>query len=74
MVEPIYVPVLPARRDAWNAYAELDVCVRRRIAPLWTLVPHAGRERTHELRRAPTRHGRSPVSRPEGECAAGCHT
>ncbi|MGW2522895.1 beta family protein [Streptomyces sp. NPDC001617] len=46
MVEPIYVPVLPARRDAWNAYAELDVRIRRRIAPLWTLVPYTGRERT----------------------------
>lgn len=46
MVEPIYVPVLPGRRDAWNAYAELDARVRRRIAPLWTLVPYTGRERS----------------------------
>lgn len=45
MTEPIYVPVLPARRDAWNAYAQVDPRVRRRIAPLWTLVPHTGRER-----------------------------
>lgn len=55
MVEPIYVPVLPARRDAWNAYAELDVRVRRRIAPLWTLVPHTGRERPRGGRAAPAR-------------------
>ncbi|MGW3118746.1 beta family protein [Streptomyces sp. NPDC001107] len=53
MVEPIYVPVLPARRDAWNAYAELDVRVRRRIAPLWTLVPHTGRERPRGERTTP---------------------
>ncbi|MET8028802.1 beta family protein [Streptomyces avermitilis] len=46
MVEPIYVPVLSARRDAWNAYAQLDIGVRRRIAPLWTLVPRTGTERT----------------------------
>lgn len=46
MVEPIYMPVLPMRRDAWNAYAQLDFRLRRRIAPLWTLVPHSGRERT----------------------------
>ncbi|OQR63319.1 hypothetical protein B6E66_15545 [Streptomyces maremycinicus] len=45
MVEPIYVPVLPARRNAWTAYAALDPRVRRRIAPLWTLVPHTGPER-----------------------------
>ncbi|MFI7295738.1 hypothetical protein [Streptomyces sp. NPDC050121] len=46
MVEPIYVPVLPTRRDAWTAYEALDPLIRRRIAPLWTLVPHTGPERT----------------------------
>ena len=53
MVEPIYVPVLPAKRDAWNAYAQLDLRVRRRIAPLWTLVPHIGTERTRGERTTP---------------------
>lgn len=46
MVEPIYIPVLPTRRDSWNAYAQLDFRLRRRIAPLWTVVPHSGPERT----------------------------
>lgn len=46
MVEPIYVPVLPTRRDAWEAYEQLDLDVRRRIAPLWTIVPRTGLERT----------------------------
>ncbi|WP_406167595.1 hypothetical protein [Streptomyces sp. NBC_00996] len=53
MVEPIYMPVLPAKRDAWNAYAQLDLRVRRRIAPLWTLVPRIGTERTRGERAAP---------------------
>jgi hypothetical protein len=63
MVEPIYVPVLPARRDAWNAYAELDAGVRRRIAPLWTLVPYGGRERPRGERA-------TPVQTPDGDQAA----
>jgi hypothetical protein len=53
MVEPIYVPVLPTRRDAWHAYAQLDLRLRRRIAPLWTVVPHAGHERTRGEPSAP---------------------
>ncbi|MEU3982765.1 hypothetical protein AB0F77_22150 [Streptomyces sp. NPDC026672] len=54
MTEPLYVPVLPARRGAWSAYAQLDVRVRRRIAPLWTLVPRVGPERTRGERAVPT--------------------
>lgn len=46
MVEPIYVPVLPTRRDAWEAYEQLDFAARRRIAPLWTIVPRTGPTRT----------------------------
>ncbi|MBI0296973.1 hypothetical protein JBE04_21515 [Streptomyces sp. PRKS01-29] len=46
MVEPIYVPVLPTRRSAWDAYASLGAEVRRRVAPLWTVVPRVGPERT----------------------------
>ncbi|MFF2460666.1 beta family protein [Streptomyces mirabilis] len=53
MVEPIYVPVLPARRDAWTAYERLDVRVRRRIAPLWTIVTRVGPERTRGVRPVP---------------------
>lgn len=53
MVEPIYVPVLPTRRGACEAYAELDLSVRRRIAPLWTVVPHTGPERVRGERAAP---------------------
>ncbi|EFL23255.1 conserved hypothetical protein [Streptomyces himastatinicus ATCC 53653] len=45
MVEPIYVPVLPTRRNAWDAYARLAFGVRRRIAPLWTVVPRVEPER-----------------------------
>lgn len=52
MVEPIYVPVLPTRRGAWEAYAQLDFSLRRRIAPLWTVVPRIGRERTRGERAA----------------------
>ncbi|TMU92394.1 hypothetical protein [Streptomyces sp. DASNCL29] len=46
MVEPVYVPVLPTRRSAWDAYASLEPHVRRRVAPLWTVVPRVGPERT----------------------------
>lgn len=56
MVGPIYVPVLPMRRDAWNAYAQLDLRIRRGIAPLWTVVPHSGRERTRGVTSAPDWH------------------
>ncbi|MFD8028861.1 hypothetical protein ACGFYM_24840 [Streptomyces sp. NPDC048231] len=37
---------LPARRDAWQAYERLDARARRRIAPLWTVVPRTGPERS----------------------------
>ncbi len=42
---PVYVPVLPVRRAAWRAYEKLDIRVRTRIAPLWTVVPRTGPER-----------------------------
>ncbi|WBO66998.1 beta family protein [Streptomyces camelliae] len=53
MVEPLYVPVLPARRNAWEAYERLDFSVRGRIAPLWTLVPRIGPERTRGVPSTP---------------------
>ncbi|MGY0058418.1 hypothetical protein ACWY4P_18000 [Streptomyces sp. LZ34] len=53
MVEPIYVPVLPARRDAWDAYTLLEFGIRQRIAPLWTVVPRVGPERTRGVRPVP---------------------
>lgn len=53
MVEPVYVPILPTRRNAWNAYARLDLRIRRRIAPLWTVAPRIGPERTRGTRAAP---------------------
>ncbi|MEV2195355.1 hypothetical protein AB0I02_30970 [Streptomyces phaeochromogenes] len=53
MVEPIYVPVLPAKRSAWAAYAQLDLDLRLYIAPLWTLVPRIGPERTRGARTVP---------------------
>ncbi|WP_413801405.1 beta family protein [Streptomyces iranensis] len=53
MVEPIYVPVLPTRRNAWDAYARLTFGVRRRIAPLWTVVPRVEPERTRGVRPVP---------------------
>ncbi|MFF0035238.1 hypothetical protein ACFYRG_03330 [Streptomyces mirabilis] len=45
MVEPIYVPVLPTTRAALTAYAQVDLGLRQRIAPLWTVVPRTGPER-----------------------------
>ncbi|MFI6278922.1 hypothetical protein [Streptomyces sp. NPDC050988] len=57
MVEPIYVPVLPTRRDAWKAYERLDLQVRRWIAPLWTVVPRVGPERTRGARCTPDQDG-----------------
>jgi hypothetical protein len=53
MAEPIYVPVLPTRRAALKAYEGLDARVRRRIAPLWTVVPRTGLERTRGVPAAP---------------------
>ena len=52
MVDPVYVPFLPVRRDAWQAYERLDARVRRRIAPLWTVVPRTGPERSRGDRSA----------------------
>jgi hypothetical protein len=46
MVEPLYVPVLPMRRAAVTAYERLHPQVRRHIAPLWSVPPHTGPERT----------------------------
>jgi Beta protein len=51
MVDPVYVPFLPVRRDAWRAYERLDADVRRLIAPLWTVVPRIGPERLRGDRR-----------------------
>ncbi|MFJ5608262.1 hypothetical protein ACIQCJ_02550 [Streptomyces sp. NPDC093221] len=51
MVDPVYVPFLPVRRDAWRAYGGLDADVRRLIAPLWTVVPRIGPERLRGDRR-----------------------
>ncbi|MEV7137837.1 beta family protein [Streptomyces tauricus] len=61
MVEPIYVPVLPARQSAWSAYEQLDLHVRRRVAPLWTVMPHVGRERLR---------GERPAPEPDGDRSA----
>ena len=56
MVRTVYVPVLPTTRAARRVYEHVDASVRRRIEPLWTVVPRVGPER---LRDAP------PVSDPE---------
>ncbi|MFJ9467189.1 hypothetical protein [Streptomyces caniferus] len=53
MAAPLYIPVLPTRRDAWNAYAQLELGVRQRIAPLWTVVPRVGPERPRGTTLAP---------------------
>ncbi|MGW1513434.1 beta family protein [Streptomyces sp. NPDC002394] len=46
MSEPIYVPALPARWSALTAYGLLTPDVRTRVAPLWTVPPRVGGERT----------------------------
>lgn len=60
MAEPIYVPALPARENAWTAYRRLAPHVRDATAPLWT-VPDPGaapgrrralRDDLHDLVRA----------------------
>ncbi|MGW2416321.1 beta family protein [Streptomyces tubercidicus] len=53
MVEPSYVPVLPTTRAARLAFSHLDARVRRRIAPLWTVVPRVGPERIRGTRPIP---------------------
>ena len=42
MVRTVYVPVLPTTRAARRAYEHVDASVRRRIEPLWTVVPRVG--------------------------------
>ncbi|WP_225802100.1 beta family protein [Streptomyces sp. NK15101] len=44
--EPLYVPALPARPSALAAYDGLAPDVRAVVAPLWTVPPRFGRERT----------------------------
>ncbi|GHE29595.1 hypothetical protein [Streptomyces capitiformicae] len=61
MVEPIYVPVLPTTRAAVTAYAHVDPGLRKRIAPLWTILPRTGPERPR---------GRLMVPDPEPDEAA----
>jgi hypothetical protein len=61
MVEPIYVPVLPTTRAAVTAYAQVDPGLRKRIAPLWTILPRTGPERPR---------GRLMVPDPEPDEAA----
>ncbi|MEU9204705.1 hypothetical protein [Streptomyces sp. NPDC048332] len=46
MAGPLYVPVLPVRRGAVTAYGLLSPAIRHRLAPLWTLPPRTGPERT----------------------------
>ncbi|WP_405408442.1 beta family protein [Streptomyces decoyicus] len=46
MVEPLYVPVLPVKRNALGAYAALAPSVRARTMPLWTLAPRTGPPRS----------------------------
>ncbi|MGW9428428.1 beta family protein [Streptomyces decoyicus] len=46
MAEPLYVPVLPVKRNALGAYASLAPSVRARTTPLWTLAPRTGPLRT----------------------------
>ncbi|MGW0837719.1 beta family protein [Streptomyces prunicolor] len=61
MVEPIYVPVLPTTRAATTAYAHVNPGLRKRIAPLWTILPRTGPERPR---------GRLMVPDPEPDEAA----
>ncbi|MFB6837665.1 hypothetical protein [Streptomyces sp. NPDC056361] len=44
--EPIYVPALPARRNALAAYGALAPDVRAAVTPLWTVPPRVGPQRT----------------------------
>ncbi|MEF9886206.1 beta family protein [Streptomyces sp. P9-A4] len=48
--EPLYVPALPARRSALGAYEKSAPVVRARVAPLWTVPPRSGRDRTMGMR------------------------
>ncbi|MFE0648365.1 hypothetical protein ACFVZH_07230 [Streptomyces sp. NPDC059534] len=59
--EPIYVPVLPARRSALAAYGGLAPDVRAAVAPLWTVPPRVGPERTP---------GRLPLHPPDPDALA----
>ncbi|WP_306329442.1 beta family protein [Streptomyces venezuelae] len=44
--DPLYVPALPARRSALDAYDLLPARVRAGVTPLWTVPPRVGRVRT----------------------------
>ncbi|WP_328941835.1 beta family protein [Streptomyces sp. NBC_00250] len=44
--DPLYVPALPARRNALDAYDSLPPRVRARVTPLWSIPPRVGRVRT----------------------------
>ncbi|WP_055603252.1 beta family protein [Streptomyces aureus] len=43
---PLYVPALPARRSALDAYDRLPPRVRACVTPLWVIPPRVGRVRT----------------------------
>ncbi|MFG2595398.1 hypothetical protein [Streptomyces sp. NPDC048462] len=55
MVEPLYIPVMPARRGAVTAYVGLSPATRELIAPLWTLPPRTGPGRTRGVSTPPER-------------------
>ncbi|MGW4159217.1 beta family protein [Streptomyces sp. NPDC004788] len=42
MSEPLYVPVLPVKRHARQAYRQLSPAVQAAVVPLWNLPPRAG--------------------------------
>ncbi|MCX5229571.1 hypothetical protein ABZY16_11340 [Streptomyces sp. NPDC006553] len=44
--DPLYVPALPARRSALDAYDRLPPRVRACVTPLWVVPPRVGRVRT----------------------------
>ncbi|MFI1097361.1 hypothetical protein [Streptomyces sp. NPDC020917] len=61
LVDPVYVPLLPMRRAAWQAYERLDARLRGRVAPLWSVVPRTGPERVR---------GDRPAADPDEDPAA----
>ncbi|MEV8590821.1 hypothetical protein [Streptomyces sp. NPDC051180] len=61
VTEPIYVPALPARRSGFAAYGGLAPDVRAAVAPLWTVPPRVGPERTP---------GRRPTHPPDPDALA----
>ena len=52
MVEPIYVPALPARKNSLEAYEGLAPPIRAAVAPLWTIPPRVGPARARGYRTA----------------------